>query len=343
MLHLERQSGKKDFFAIDGAMKIYGDTLLKKSRLARVFDLTDEGDYRIFVEDSDQLKKTGTNLTHIIPPPPIPVEVWYATAAGAFLFLVGFLFWRREQRRKDEEMENLLNARGGSDPRVKRKPKPDLRNFWKETAISELSLHKNFMREVTNYMRELQGRHDEPPMIEGVILGTVLKFDFENEQYEVRLDRFRPITPRHLDFYDDKPNLEKWSDIRNVTENHRDLVRIGWLQVVKNGEMELGDLENEFQDEQFSELFQLMLKINIVTKLNKDGTESVVRREMGFFTRTTGGKMNNADDRKNPASGWKNWDQLESAGFIENVEKPIRTISGDAVSLPEAHIDAGQS
>lgn len=331
MLHLERKGGL-DFFSVDGAMKIYGDTVLKKSRLARSFGLSEEGDYRIFVEDSDQLKKTGTNVVHIVPPPPIPVEVWYASAGGLFLFFIGFLIWKREQNRKDGEMEKLLAARGGKDPRVKRKPKPDLKNFWRETAISDLSLHKNFIREVGTYLRERQVSTGEGAMIEGVILGTVLKFDFENEQYEVRLDRFRPVTPRQLDFYDDKPNLEKWSEIRHVTENHRDLVRIGWLEVSDEGKMELGDGEVEFQDEQFSELFQLMLKINI-----SDGS-----REMGFFTRTTGGKMNNADDRKNPAEGWMDWDALESAGYIENEEKPIRTSSGDLVSMPEPHIDAGQ-
>lgn len=332
MLHLERKGGL-DFFSVDGAMKIYGDTVLKKSRLARTFSLSEEGDYRIFVEDSDQLKKTGNNVVHIVPPPPIPVEVWYASAGGLFLFLIGFLIWKREQNRKDGEMEKLLAARGGKDPRVKRKPKPDLKNFWRETAISDLSLHKNFIREVGTYLRERQVNPGEETMIEGVILGTVLKFDFENEQYEVRLDRFRPVTPRAIDFYDDKPNLEKWSEIRHVTESHRDLVRIGWLEVSEGGEMRLGDEENGFQDEQFSELFQLMLKINV----------SETKREMGFFTRTTGGKMNNADDRKNPEAGWMSWDALESAGYIENEEKPIRTNTGDLVSMPEPHIDAGQS
>jgi hypothetical protein len=193
-------------------------------------------------------------------------------------------------------------------------------------------LHKNFIREVGTYLRERQATPEQETMIEGVILGTVIKFDFENEQYEVRLDRFRPVTPRELDHYDDKPNLEKWSEIRHVTENQRDLVRIGWLEVSDDGEMKLGDIENEFQDEQFSELFQLMLKINVTEK----------SREMAFFTRTTGGKMNNADDRKNPEAGWMNWDELESAGYIENEEKPIRTSSGELVSMPEPHIDAGQ-
>ncbi|MEM0999161.1 MAG: hypothetical protein AAGN35_19050 [Bacteroidota bacterium] len=331
MLHLEQKKAL-DFFAMDGAMKIYGDTLLRKTRVARSFGLTEEADYRIFVEDSDQLKKTGVNVIHITPPPPIPVEVWYASAGGLFLFLIGFLFWRREQRRKDEEMEKLLAARGGKDPRVKRKPKPNLRSFWMETAISDMSLHKNFIREMSTYLRERPGMDHGDGVIEGVILGTVIKFDFENEQYEIRLDRFRALPARALDFYDDKPNLEKWGELREVTEHHRDLVRIGWLQIVQNeGDLTLTDQEVAFQDEQFSELFQLMVKIDI----------SGNQRETAFFTRTTAGKMNNVNDRRNPAEGWMDWDRLEDAGYYENMQKPIRNSGGDVLNTPAPQIDAG--
>ena len=81
----------------------------------------------------------------------------------------------------------MIEARGGRDPKVKRKPKPDLVGFWKETTISDLSLHKNFIDEIATYLRERPRQPDgSKPVIEGILLGTVLKFDFENEQYEVR-------------------------------------------------------------------------------------------------------------------------------------------------------------
>lgn len=313
-LHIMRLTGEDDF-ELEGKLRFYGDTVFTKDKLSRLFNIAEEGDYRFFVEDADQLKKTGVGYVHIVPPPPIPPAVWYATGALAFAFLIGYLIWRRERRRKDEEMEKLLTARGGKDPRVKRKPKPDLKEFWKETAISDLSLHKNFIREVSTYLKERPKHRKDVPMIEGVILGTVLKFDFENEQYEVRLDRFRAIDPTPLNYYDDKPGMERWPSIREITQDHRDLVRIGWLQVVNGGSMALSTPEVQFTDEQFSELFQLCLKIDI------EGNE----RFCGFYTRTISGKVNNAKDRKPGVDYWLEWDKLEDAGYYENRSKGAET------------------
>jgi hypothetical protein len=211
-------------------------------------------------------------------------------------------------------MEKLLAARGGSDPRVKRKPKPELESFWKETAIRDLSLHKNFIQEITTYLRERPHLNSEVPLIEGVILGTVLKFDFETEQYEVRLDRFRALGPRPLNFYDEAGDNEKWPEIKGISEQHRDLVKIGWLQVAEGRPMRLSKVEQEFQDEQFSELFQLLLKIDII--------EGV--KYCGFFTRTIGGKVNDAKDRKEDVNYWLNWDDLEDAGYYETSSKPVK-------------------
>jgi hypothetical protein len=306
-LHIMRHSGDDDF-QLEGAVKIYGDTTFSKDQISRYYGLEEEGDFKFFVEDADQLKKTGRALIHIVPPPPIPPAVWYATGAAAFLFLIGYLIFRRERRKKDEELGKLLAARGGKDPRVKRKPKPELVEFWKETAISDLSLHKNFIREVSTYIKERRKLGNTSAMIEGVILGTVLKFDFENEQYEVRLDRFRAIDPTPLNFYDDKPGMERWQAIREVAHDHRGLVKIGWLQIVNGSSMSLTSQEIRFTDEQFSELFQLYLKIDI------EGKEKMC----GFFTRNIGGKVNNARDRKPGVDYWLDWDKLEDAGYYES-------------------------
>lgn len=316
-LHLEEKKAE-DFFEVDGSIQIFGDTVIEKLKLARAFRLTEEGDFRMFVEDSEQLKKTGRGTVHLIPPPPIPPEVWYGSLAGLILLLIGFRVYRNQQKKKDEEMERLIEARGGLDPKVKRKPKPELTRFWKETAISDLSLHKSFIDEIATYLKERP--HFPPgskPILEGVILGTVLKFDFENEQYEVRLDRFRGVEPKPLDHYDDLSDKEKWPEIREVTEDHPDLVKIGWLQVVEEQPMELGQAELQFQDEQFSELFQLLLKIDIKGGVNL----------CGFFTRTVSGKINNEDDRAEKVTGWMDWDRLENAGYYENEVKPVRQAS----------------
>jgi hypothetical protein len=305
-LHIMRRTGDDDF-DMEGSIKFYGDTTFSKDFLSRAFKISEEGDFKFFVEDADQLKKTGRQIIHIIPPPPIPPFVWYASGAALFLALIIFLLIRRERRRKDDELEKLLTARGGKDPRVKRKPKPELKEFWKETAISDLSLHKNFIREVSTFIKERQKQGNNVPMIEGVILGTVLKFDFENEQYEVRLDRFRAIDPTPLNYYDDKPGMERWAAIREVAHDHRDLVKIGWVQIVNGSSMSLTSQEIRFTDEQFSELFQLYLKIDI------EGKEKMC----GFFTRTIGGKVNNARDRKPGVDYWLDWDKLEDAGYYE--------------------------
>ncbi|MFN8396660.1 MAG: hypothetical protein U0176_18690 [Bacteroidia bacterium] len=307
------------FFDIEGSMVIAGDTIVDKDKLGRIYKLGEEGDFRMFIVDSQQLKKTGSGLVHLVPPPPIPPVVWYAGLAALGVFLIVFLLYRREKRRKDEELERLLDTRGGSEPKVKRKPKPELAGFWKETAISDLSLHKNFIREISTYLKERPHSKSEKPRIEGVILGTVLKFDFENEQYEVRLDRFRAIDARSLDHYEESSTAEQWPEIREVANDHRDLVKIGWLQVVEGRPMELGDLEQQFQDEQFSELFQLLLKIDIV-----EG-----KRLCGFFTRTTSGKINNKNDRQEGVTDWMNWDELEDAGYYEFAPKPVREGEGD--------------
>lgn len=322
-LHLEQKNGD-DYFSVEGSMTIYGDTVLTKERIARALALSDEGDFRMFVEDAEKLKKTGTVLVHIVPPPPIPPYVWYASGAGLFLLFIGYRLWAARQRRKDEELQELIEARGGLDPKVKRKPKPDLIGFWNETSISDLSLHKNFIEEISNHLKE---RTHFPPgsksMIEGLILGTVLKFDYEKEQYEVRLDRFRSIDPRPLDFYDDVPDREKWPEISEVEQDHRDLVKIGWLQVVEDEPMRLKAEELQFQDEQFSELFQLLLKIDI-----KDG-----ERMCGFFTRTISGKVNNAEDRMEGIEHWMDWDKLEDAGYYENEMKPVKQASDTNIAI----------
>lgn len=313
LLHLEQKNGD-DYFGVEGAMAIYGDTVLSKDRISKAFNLSEEGDFRMFVEDAEKLKKTGLGLVHIVPPPPIPPYVWYASGVGLVLLFVGYRFWLAVQRRKDEELQELIEARGGLDPKVKRKPKPKLVEFWKETSISDLSLHKSFIEEISNYLKERA--HFPPgskPMIEGLILGTVLKFDYEKEQYEVRLDRFRSIDSRPLDYYDEVPDREKWTEIREVEQDHRDLVKIGWLQVVEDEPMRLKPEELQFQDEQFSELFQLLLKIDI-----KDG-----ERMCGFFTRTISGKVNNAEDRAEGVDHWMDWDKLEDAGYYENEMKPV--------------------
>ena len=311
-LFLQQRSGD-DYFDIEGGMRVLGDTVLDKDKMARIFNIPEEADYRMFIVDAEQLKKSGRGVVHLIPPPPIPPIVWYIALGLLFFFFIGFLFYRREQRKKDEEMETLLAARGGADPRVKRKPKPELANFWKETAIRDLSLHKNFIREITTYLRERPHRESEGPMIEGVLLGTVLKFDFETEQYEVRLDRFRAMEAKPLNYFDDKGDHEKWGDIKEIANQHRDLVKIGWLQVAEGRPMRLSKQEQEFQDEQFSELFQLLLKIDII-----EG-----QKYCGFFTRTIGGKMNDAKDRKPEVNYWMNWDQLEDAGYYENSGKAV--------------------
>lgn len=323
-LHIMSHKGDDDF-DMEGAIKFYGDTTFSKDFLSRSFNISEEGDFKFFVEDADQLKKTGRQLIHIIPPPPIPPIVWYLTGAALFIALIVYLLIRRERRRKDDELEKLLTARGGKDPRVKRKPKPELKEFWKETAISDLSLHKNFIREVSTYIKERQKHGNAVPMIEGVILGTVLKFDFENEQYEVRLDRFRAIDPMALNFYDDKPGMDRWASIREVAHDHRDLVKIGWVQIVNGSSMSLTSQEIRFTDEQFSELFQLYLKIDI------EGKEKMC----GFFTRTIGGKVNNARDRKPGVDYWLDWDKLEDAGYYESHLKGVEAQPGEAPALEE--------
>jgi hypothetical protein len=305
-------------FDFENSMKIFGDTVISKDKIARAMRLKEEGEYRFFVEDTEQLKKTGRNTVHIVPPPAIPPIVWYAGLGIAFLGFIGFLFYRREQRRKDEEMEKLLASRGGKDPRVKRKPRPDLKEFWKETAISELSLHKNFIREVGMYLKERPRRRMETSSVEGVILGTVLKFDFETEQYEVRLDRFRAMDATPLNIYDGKPGVERWPAMREIAADHKDLVRIGWLQVVDGGQMTLSPLDINFTDEQFSELFQLCLKIDI----------SGAERHCCFFTRTISGKVNNSKDRLPGVDYWLDWDKLEDAGYYE------ASVIGEAPSDP---------
>jgi len=293
---------------IEGLIKVDGDTLISKDRIARLLRIKEEGDFQFFVEDSDQLKKTGVGTVHIIPPPLIPPIVWYISGILSLLGFIIFLILRREKRRKDEEMEKLLASRGGKDPRVKRKPKPDLKEFWKETAISELSLHKNFIRDVSTYLKERpRNRKSDVSMIEGVILGTVLKFDFETEQYEVRLDKFRAMDAMPLDYYEEKPGMDRWPAIREISQDHKDLVKIGWLQVVNGRAMALQTEDLKFMDEQFSELFQLCLKIDI------EGKE----RYCGFFTRTVSGKINNAKDRKPGVDYWLDWDKLEDAGYYE--------------------------
>jgi hypothetical protein len=307
------------YFPIEGAYTVLGDTVLDKEKIARVFKLKEEGDYAFDLVDHTGLKQRGLGTVHIVPPPPIPPIVWYIAAGVLVAFLVIFLLIRREQRRKDEELEKLLEARGGSDPRVKRKPKPELQRFWKETAISDLSLHKNFVREIATYLKERPHYKSDKPLVEGVLLGTVLKFDFENEQYEVRLDRFRAIEPRPLDHYEDSGDMEKWPEIREVTEDHRDLVKIGWLQVAEGRPMRLSKLEQQFQDEQFSELFQLLLKIDFV-----DG-----QKLCAFFTRTTSGKINDVNDRQEGVDYWLNWDELEDAGYYETTTRPVRDENGE--------------
>lgn len=317
-LYLQRYA-EGVFLDIEGSMVIAGDTVIDKDKMGQLFKLGEEGDFRMYIVDAQQLKKTGSGLVHLVPPPPIPPIVWYISLGVLGAFLIGFLLYRREKRRKDEELERLLDTRGGSEPKVKRKPKPELAGFWKETAISDLSLHKNFIREISTYLKERPHSKTDKPRIEGVILGTVLKFDFENEQYEVRLDRFRAIEARSLDHYEESSTAEQWPEIREVSNDHRDLVKIGWLQVVEGRPMELGDLEQQFQDEQFSELFQLLLKIDIV-----EG-----RRLCGFFTRTTSGKINNKNDRQDGVTDWMNWDELEDAGYYEFAPKSIRDGEGD--------------
>ena len=78
--------------------------------------------------------------------------------------------------------------------------------------------------------------------------------------------------------------------------------------------MRLSQIEQEFQDEQFSELFQLLLKIDFV-----DG-----KKLCGFFTRTTSGKINDVNDRLDGIDYWLNWDELEDAGYYEAGSKPVR-------------------
>ena len=317
VLYAERLSGA-DYFGTDGSMTITGNVVMSKEQMARAFKISEEGDFRLFIVDAEALKKTGSGTVHIVPPPPIPPIVWYIAGGALFAFFIGFLFYRREKRRKDEELEKLLEARGGSDPRVKRKPRPELQHFWKETAISELSLHKNFVREVSTYLKERPHIHSDKPLVEGVLLGTVLKFDFENEQYEVRLDRFRALDPKPIDYYEERGDDDKWAQIREVAQDHRDLVKIGWLQVVEGKPMRLSKLEHQFQDEQFSELFQLMLKIDLM-----DG-----KKLCGFFTRTTSGKINDINDRLEGIDYWLNWDELEDAGYYETAPKAVKDDSG---------------
>lgn len=317
VVYMQRLSGL-DYFGVEGSMTIVGDTVLDKQAMGRAFKLSEEGDFRLFLVDAENLKKTGSGTVHIIPPPPIPPIVWYIAAGLLFIFFIAFLFYRREKRRKDEELEKLLEARGGSDPRVKRKPKPELDQFWKETAISELSLHKNFVREVSTYLKERPHIHSDKPLVEGVLLGTVLKFDFENEQYEVRLDRFRALEPKPLDYYEERGDDDKWAQIREAAQDHRDLVKIGWLQVIEGKPMRLTKLEQQFQDEQFSELFQLLLKIDIAGG----------HKQCGFFTRTTSGKINDVEDRIDPSGEWLNWDELEDAGYYGTSGKTVRNDDG---------------
>jgi len=325
-LRVEKKSGDQ-FINIDGGFLVYGDTLIDKDRFARAFDLPDEGDYRIFVEDADQLRKTGVGTIYLVPPPPIPPFVWYTAAGLLFLFLFFFFLWSRRQRKKDEEMEKLIESRGGRDPKVKRKPKPNLISFWEETAISDLALHKNFIDEIAVYLKERpKFPPGSKPVIEGILLGTVLKFDFENEQYEVRIDRFRAIDPRPLDHYSDSPDKEKWPEIKEVLEDHRDLVKIGWLQVVEDKPMRLTGEELQFQDEQFSELFQLLLKVDIHQN----------EKSCGFFTRTTSGKLNNAEDRREEVDYWMDWEKIEYAGYYENSPKPVKQ-SSDTIKIKNSN------
>ncbi len=321
-VYLQRQSGG-DYFDIEGSFAIFGDTVLQKEKMARSYVLGEEGDFRLFLVDAEQLKKTGSGTVHLVPPPPIPPIVWYIAIGVLALFLIAFLFYRREKNRKDEELEKLLAERGGSDPRVKRKPRPELERFWKETAISELSLHKNFVRDVSTYLKERPHVNSEKPMIEGILMGTVLKFDFEKEQYEVRLDRFRAVDRKPLDYYEERGDDDKWADLREVAQDHRDMVKIGWLQVAEGRPMRLGKMEQQFQDEQFSELFQLHLKIDIVNG----------KRLCCFFTRTTSGKMNNVEDRLDADGEWLDWDALEEAGYYESSNKIVREEGGGKIKV----------
>ena len=137
---------------------------------------------------------------------------------------------------------------------------------------------------------------------------------FTLKSTSIGLDRFRALDPKPIDFYEERGDDDKWAQIREVAQDHRDLVKIGWLQVAEGRPMRLSKLEQQFQDEQFSELFQLLLKIDIV-----DG-----KKLCGFFTRTTSGKINDVNDRLEGIDEWLNWDELEDAGYYESTPKIVQ-------------------
>ncbi|MCB9233205.1 MAG: hypothetical protein H6581_16230 [Bacteroidia bacterium] len=297
------QKKKRQILPIDKPFIIYSkDTIVNKFAIANRLRIQDEGDFSITLFDKIGQKAVGTHLVFIAPPPLIPDWLKIAILIATFVIIIAAIIVRRQQRKRDEEMDKSL-AVMRSKPTMRQKPELNLGLIFKESAISLVMLNDEFIQDVEAYLRDRKAKpaSKDSDLVEGLVMGRIMKFDHNTEQFHLQLERFeRMKVSKTADFYHDRHDEDAWPELREIEERNPELQRIGWLQTAGGNTMSFSNAEQQFHEEQFPELYQLAMKIDA------DAANNTVV----FLSRSLSGKMNNPRSIRVDAA-WGTWEELK--------------------------------
>ena len=181
--------------------------------------------------------------------------------------------------------------------------KIDLEKMWKNTAISDLFLHQKCIQDLDDFVREqnkkTMAEEVDTPEIGGFLLGNY-DYQAQDNQYEVALEKFVPITPNEQGVYKIEFGSKAWAELAEVQEEYEDLEVIGWFHTHPGHGLFLSKPDMRIQDGFFRKKYQLAMEIDPLTE-NMDTT---------FFSRQQAGKMNNKEDRQENTS-WLKWVDID--------------------------------
>lgn len=180
----------------------------------------------------------------------------------------------------------------------------DLNKVWPDTIVGQVFFQKNMLTSLHDFLEEHQWKevreHNNTsiPEVGGFLMGTFME-NPENDQYDIHIINFVPVTPEKHDVYKIEFGTAAWTELADIQDQYNHLNTIGWFHTHPGHGLFLSMPDLRIQKGFFGLPYQVAMEID---PLSRD-------IDMAIFTQKRNGDINNSSDRLNNI-GWYRWNDI---------------------------------
>ena len=184
--------------------------------------------------------------------------------------------------------------------------KANCRQFWEDTALTQIYLGMSAITELDRFLRthnthEIKEDDSMIPEIGGFLIGKIHVVSPETE-YEVVVEEFIPIRPERSNTFQIEFSTESLvNDLGDIQDKYPQYALLGWFHTHPGHGLFLSAPDMRIHDGFFKEKHQFAMEID---SLSPD-------LDTAFFTRKTSGDTNNVQSSEDVEYTWLQWTEIE--------------------------------